>query len=169
MSDQFDQCDERSVTFARCHHEAGHSGPHTWDEIMGMGDPENGPLGQDHEMSIREVAPVTPDRGGVSEQIPEAADMGSLDGCPPREMPPGRYTAVIVGTEVDDNDVHVTIRVDGRRLSESDADQLSGAADRLDGRHGACDPLTPAERKEQGIVSEYLRKLAKEARDGAMR
>lgn len=129
-------------------------------------------MSEDHEMSIREVAPVTPGRGGVSEKLEEAADMGSLDGCPPRagaQVPPGRYTAVIVGTEVEDNDVHVTIRVDGRRLSEDDAERLEGAADRMDTWHGACDPMTPAERKEQGLVAEYLRRLSREAREGNSR
>jgi hypothetical protein len=172
-------------------------------------DPESGPLGEDHEgMSLREVPPTMPGRGGVSPDLEEAADMGSGDGLggDPVEQVVIRADPIIAQTilravtalgnlymrmDVDGAAEQraklvaaeeairegfamrgvppVKIRVGKKLLTEEDAGMLDEAADRMDTRHGACDPLTPAARREQGIVAEYLRRLGREAREGNSR
>jgi hypothetical protein len=96
--DELDQCDSHSNSGERCTGPSEHEGRHTWDvlseeqierafgearddnaeslslegaagESRPMGGPESGPLGDDHV-----------GRGGVADELEEAADMGSADG-----------------------------------------------------------------------------------------
>ena len=94
-------------------------------------------------MKMDESDKVMPDHGGVSDQLPEAADMGSADG---------------LGSDP------FTIRVGRKLLTMEDGDALSDAADMMDPK-----PRNMAEREHQRVVAEYLRKLSREAREGDKR
>jgi hypothetical protein len=133
-------------------------------------------------MSIREVPPITPGRGGVSDDLVEAGDMNGSDGLRPGQradasvvasiaamggkMPPGEYTGKVVDVDSGEDEVRLTIRVGKKLLDADEGNTLEDIAVWIRYLYD-----TGRIHKDVAVDAkvDYLLRMAREAREGSSR